>query len=93
MYIEIVINCNERFTWEKKSKFKEGPDAGQDVGGLESKRRNDLSEENRSTVCRRKWKIIDSAMERKRTWGALRSLGVERGKGKDQGMSGDVAWS
>ena len=47
MYIEIVIDCNEGFAWEKKSKFKEGPDAGQDVGGLESKRRSDLSEENR----------------------------------------------
>lgn len=50
VYIEIVIDCNEGFAWEKKSKFKEGPDAGQDVGGLESKRRSDLSEENRSSV-------------------------------------------
>lgn len=35
---------------KKKSKVKEGPDAGQDVGGLESKRRSELSEENRSAV-------------------------------------------
>lgn len=44
-----------------------------------------MSEANRSTVCGRKWEVIDSAMERKRTRGALRNLGVERGKGKDKG--------